>query len=431
VQLALRLLLGSGCLALLLAAAIFSLLNWRARTAARIVRANAELVLAARRSRRQDGLFEAVMDSVREGVIVVDQRGRLVHGNPTALALVGPDATARDLPPDHWQEEFGFHHVDGTPLPIDEEPISRALAGETVESAEILLRNEEHPSGVRLEVSAAPLDPSTGQAGVVSVLRDVTALRAHEAELLAYAGIVAHDLKSPLTSVNGYVELLEDELGEAEPDQTAVTDAVYRIKSGTARMRSLIDDLLAYATARDAPLDLTDFGLRSLVDEVVANRVGHLRSARGLLTPEVYVGALPVVRADRALLRQLLDNLVGNALKYTPRGQPARLDITARYDKPDWVLVEVADRGIGIPAGQHEVVFTGFHRAHPTSGYAGTGLGLAICQRVAERHGGSIAASDNPGGGARFCFAVPAGSAKRVQPSPASNPPRPRAAART
>jgi signal transduction histidine kinase len=128
--------------------------------------------------------------------------------------------------------------------------------------------------------------------------------------------------------------------------------------------------------------------------------------------PTFVVGALPWVRGDRPRIAQVINNLVGNALKYTAPGQPAHIEITATLTEPEAgaeprVDVRVGDRGIGIPAGQHTAIFTNLHRAHPSGGYRGTGLGLAICARIIERHGGQIHASDNPGGGTRVDFTLP------------------------
>jgi signal transduction histidine kinase len=108
------------------------------------------------------------------------------------------------------------------------------------------------------------------------------------------------------------------------------------------------------------------------------------------------------------MLRRVLDNLVGNALKYVPAGQVAKIDISATANGlPGWLRLDVADRGIGIPDTDKPHVFEAFHRARAHSGYAGTGLGLAICRRIMERHGGGIAVADNPGGGTRFQVTLP------------------------
>jgi len=115
---------------------------------------------------------------------------------------------------------------------------------------------------------------------------------------------------------------------------------------------------------------------------------------------------LPSVQADPVLVRQLIDNLVGNAIKYTaPEVVPA-LRITAGLDEA-MVTVRIVDNGIGIPEGQHDAIFGNFHRAHLNGGFVGTGLGLAICKRILERHGGTISATDNPAGGSCFTFTLP------------------------
>jgi signal transduction histidine kinase len=267
----------------------------------------------------------------------------------------------------------------------------------------------------------------TARARALSKVDLATAeLLAQQRELKAFAGVVAHDLKGPLTGMAGFAEILRDDLvGNSSPH---VTHGLDRISQGVERMRSLIDDLLAYATARDQSVQPQTVELQSVVADVISERTAHLRVAAGAdgrprPFPDVYIGPLPAVDADPAMVRQLLDNLIGNALKYTVPGQPARLDIAADEQPDGWVRVEVADRGIGIPADQHDRVFTTFHRAHATGSYDGTGLGLAICHRIVERHGGRIGVVDNPGGGSRFWFTLPL--AYRQAPAPGERRPTP------
>ncbi|GGM81115.1 ATP-binding protein [Dactylosporangium sucinum] len=241
-------------------------------------------------------------------------------------------------------------------------------------------------------------DPSGAAVGAVASWYDITALREQEADLRSFAAVAAHDLKSPLAAVAGYAELL------AEPEAPPFPAA--RIRAGVERMRRLIDDLLTYATARDAALQPVPIDLRAVVDETVSRHLEHAAARPDAVTPAVFVGPLPAVHADPVLLRQLLQNLIGNAVKYTPPGQTPRLDITASTGDGH-VCLTIADRGIGIPEGQHRAIFESFHRAHRDSPFPGTGLGLAICQRIATRHGGAITATDNPGGGARFHITLP------------------------
>jgi signal transduction histidine kinase len=276
----------------------------------------------------------------------------------------------------------------------------------------MLVRNPAHPEDRVISVSARPIESAAGERGAVAVFHDITDRKHVENELRGFAGVVAHDLKAPLAAIRGYAELIVEAL--ADPDPAAVADALRsagRVMAGADRMHTLIMELLDYTAARDATMRVEDVGLRELVDDVVTART-DAPDATGC-RPDVFVGALPRVRGDRVLLRQVLDNLLGNAIKYTPPGQAPRIDVTARVDGTGAVRVQVADRGIGIPDGEHAAVFDSFHRASNGTAMPGTGLGLAICRRIVERHGGHIEAMPNPGGGTIFVFTVPGAAAER------------------
>jgi hypothetical protein len=177
-------------------------------------------------------------------------------------------------------------------------------------------------------------------------------------------------------------------------------------------MRALIDDLLAYTTARDAVLSPAHCDLNSLVADIAAGRRDHAQST-GKAIPVFRFSELCAVDGDPVLVRQLMENLIGNAIKYTAPGVIPTITITTRADTPEpgMTRVEVTDNGIGIPTSQHAAVFGNFHRAHLDADYTGTGLGLAICKRIVERHGGTITASDNSTGqGTRITFTLPSAS---------------------
>ncbi|GAA3382200.1 ATP-binding protein [Cryptosporangium minutisporangium] len=392
---------------LLLALLVYVLASGRARARAQVAAATAELRRTERSTRQQAVLLQAVLNGVEDGIAVADADGSLVLLNPSAQATLAVPGSGD---PDDRQQ-YGIYRVDGiTPYPAEELPLRRALAGAAC-TDEFVVRNPARPDGVRVQVSAQPLDLGFDRHGALAVARDVTALRAYEADLVAFAGIAAHDLKAPLANVVGYLELAEDDLAEVrvlgrQPRAvTTALDHLTRVRTGTERMRRLIDDLLAYATARDAKLQLTDVDLTALVTEVLPLLVRPDR----VNTPHLVVRPLPVVRGDGALIRQLLTNLLGNAVKYTPPDETPRIAVRARpvSGAEGWIRIEIADHGIGIPSGQHAQIFHGFHRAHVGSGYPGTGLGLAICHRIVERHGGTIGAADNSGGGTVFWFTLP------------------------
>ena len=401
---------GGAALTLILAWLVYVLATGRSRARAQVQVATAELRTAEAESRRQAGLLGAIMASLGDGVGVVDANGRFLLHNPAAKALLGVDDDVQG--PQDWQQHYGLFRPDGrTPFPLEEMPLVRALRGESSDDVEMLVRNAARPDGILVSVDGRPLDASAGQPGAVAVFHDITELRQYETDLSVFAGVVAHDLKAPLAVMRGHCETAADELAEA-PDSPYVfeaREALGRIARSVDRMAGLIDTLLAYTTSKDAPLRRQRVALGPLVDEVVHGRTAHLRPDDAL-APDIYVGTMPEVDADPAMLRHVLDNLLGNSLKYVPAGRAARVDITAAAAEDGWARIEIADRGIGIPDADKPDIFESFHRAGTAAGYAGTGLGLAICRRIVERHGGTIGVADNPGGGTRFHFTLPLAS---------------------
>jgi len=409
---------GGLSLTLVLACLVWSLATGRSRARAQVRVATAELRTAEAESRRQAGLLGAIMSSLGDGVAVVDEAGAFLLLNPAARALLGvPDDVDG---PEGWQQHYGLYRPDGrTPFPVGEMPLVRALRGETSDGVEMIIRNAHRPDGILVSVDGQPLVANVADRhGAVAVFHDITELRRYETDLTVFAGVVAHDLKAPLAMIRGHCETASDELAGA-PDSPEVAEAraaLDRIDRNADRMAALIDTLLAYTTSRDAPLKLGTVPLGPLVAEVVEQRIERPRPG-GPPPPDCYVGPLPEVRADPAMLRHVVDNLIGNALKYVPAGRRARIDVTAQPGAPGWTRIEIADRGIGIPDEDKPNIFESFHRARTAAGYAGTGLGLAICRRIVERHGGAIGVADNPGGGTRFHFTLPlAGAGEQAGP---------------
>ncbi|MDI6102534.1 ATP-binding protein [Actinoplanes sp. NEAU-A12] len=398
---------GGLCLTLLLTMLVWVLATGRERAEARVRLATAELLAGEEQSHRQARLLTAVLDGISDGVGVVGPDGRFLLHNPAARRILGEGG--KSAGPGAWPDHSGLFRLDGVaPYPVEELPLTRALRGEDSDQVEMIVRNPLHPDGRVISVSARPIDTAAGERGAVAVFHDITDRKHVENELRGFAGVVAHDLKAPLTLVHGYAELIIEALAEPGAGPDAVEDALRsagKVISGADRMQNLITELLDYTAARDATMRIADVGLRELVDDVVTTRI----DAPGVpeAAPDVFVGCLPHVRGDRVLLRQVFDNLVGNAIKYTPPGQAPRIDVTAEVDDAGTVCVQVADRGIGIPDGEHAAVFDSFHRASNGRGTPGTGLGLAICRRIVERHGGRIEALPNPGGGTIFAFTLP------------------------
>jgi signal transduction histidine kinase len=240
-----------------------------------------------------------------------------------------------------------------------------------------------------------------------------------KADLSAFAGFAAHDLKAPLTVLSGYLELIK--AGVIDPKtvkEGELPEFCERAMRASRRMRSLVDSLLAFARAREArivpaPVQLEP-ALRDVIDLLMEQRDAESES-RPAPVITLYP-PFPAVHMDPEMLRQVLENLIGNAMKYVEPGTPALVEVRAALDGQQMVELVVADHGIGIPRDRREAVFGGFVRAH-AQGYAGSGLGLAICKRVVERHGGHIRVEENPGGGTRFIVQLPSAGNQEVNES--------------
>jgi signal transduction histidine kinase len=226
-------------------------------------------------------------------------------------------------------------------------------------------------------------------------------LREREAELAGFAASAGENLHAPLHTIAGYTDLLLEEVApQLDP---AARGFLERIGRSTGRMLRVVDELMSYTAAGDAALKL---------EPVDAHLVALDVAATAALTaadrPSVDVGDLPVVTADADLLRAVLDQLIGNAVKYVRPGTPATVTVSAAPSDDGWYRFEVADRGIGVPDEHRERVFHPFHRAPSAEGYPGSGLGLGLARRIIARHGGEIGVTGNPGGGSIFWFTLSA-----------------------
>ena len=370
---------------------------------AELAAGKARLAAEKEQAAQHAGLVDAIIDAMGDGLIVIDAEGRVLLSNPVAESLLGGRIHRGDRV--ICAAHYGLFHLDGRPVADGELPYARVMAGERIEKMDFVVRNPGITEDRTVSVTATSVARPEGNVAVI-VFHDVTAERRHADELAGFAGVVAHDLLNPLTTVEGWSDTVAELLDGEQPHIDMARDGLGRVTRAAGRMRGLINDLLAYATSRDGGIAPARVGLAEMVDDIITARC-DAAAAGGALVPVFTVGELAEVHADRVLTRQLLDNLIANAIKYTAPGVVPSLTVSS-VTRDGLVEVTLCDNGIGIPAGQHDAIFGNFHRAHRDSGYAGTGLGLAICKRIVERHGGVIGAADNPGGGSRFTFTLPA-----------------------
>ncbi|HYO67099.1 MAG TPA: ATP-binding protein [Archangium sp.] len=220
------------------------------------------------------------------------------------------------------------------------------------------------------------------------------------ADLEQFAYVASHDLPEPLRRVASYVQLLSRRYkGKLDAD----ADAFIRYAvDGATRMQALINDLLAYSRVGTRGKEPVPVPVP--LERSVERALSHLHLALRESGAEVEVEPLPWVKGDESQLAQLLQNLVGNAVKF--RGErPARIRVSAQQEG-DTVTVAVEDNGIGIEPQYYERIFAIFQRLHGKEEYPGTGIGLSICKKIVERHGGRIWVESTPGQGSTFRFTL-------------------------
>ncbi len=366
----------------------------------------------ARCDAERQEFINAVLETIDVAVVAADPSGHLTLFNRAARDWHGLDADP-SVDPSDFSDRYKLFRPDGEPMTMDEVPLLRALNGGRVDDAEMIIRN---PGRTAVHVSSsgrALTAPDGTPLGAVVAMNDVTRNRAQQAELAAtnaelqrsnteleqFAGVVSHDLAAPLGVVGGYLELLCD-LYEHGLDPQAVK-WIQSATRAVGRMQDLIEALLTYARAGNGPCRWQRADLTEAADQAVMDLRGAIRDSGAT----VLVGTLPVASCDPTLIRQLLQNLIGNGIKYRHPDRACRVRVDARRDGGEWV-VTVSDNGLGIPPSDRTRVFEMFTRID-RSGPAGHGVGLSTCQRIVERHGGRISAGAADGGGTVVTFTLP------------------------
>jgi light-regulated signal transduction histidine kinase (bacteriophytochrome) len=228
-------------------------------------------------------------------------------------------------------------------------------------------------------------------------------LEAANKELEAFSYSVSHDLRAPLRHIDGYLELLQESAGPALDAENL--QYLSNITHAARRMSVLIDDLLAFSRMGRQEMHNIPVDLSALVAEVIR---GFEPETEGR-DIDWHIAPLPVVAADRSMLRLVLVNLISNALKYTGKRPRARIEIGAQPGEPGETVVFVRDNGAGFDMRFQDKLFGVFQRLHRVDEFDGIGIGLANVFRIIARHGGRVWAQGQVGQGATFYFALPQG----------------------
>ncbi|HXG90459.1 MAG TPA: ATP-binding protein [Vicinamibacterales bacterium] len=349
------------------------------------------------------------MRTLRQPLLVLDADLRVVTGNPAFYSAFQLDATesAGKTVDTLGAGEWGVMHIadllknvirdDRELTAVEVRPVfgdmhlrrfllnARALQGLDGAPPMLLLAFEDVTEQRRL---ALALDAT------------VVELERRNRELQNFASIASHDLQEPLRKIQAFSDRLVTVCGDTLPADAR--DFVERITRAASRMSTLINDLLNLTKimTRGKPFQPT-----SLTDVATAV-LNDLEDAVTRSGASVTLDGLPVVNADPTQMRQLLQNLIGNALKFRDTTHPLVVAVSGSPLADGWRLT-VEDNGIGFASEYAERIFDPFERLHARSEYEGTGIGLALCRRIMERHGGTIFASSDGAGGARFDVTFP------------------------
>lgn len=352
-----------------------------------------------RASRALAARVQATLESIGDAVLVVDPSGLIVDANRAALRLYGLAAKEELLGPlVALVHRFALRAPDGSPFPPDRFPSLRALRGETVHRAPMILRRGDG-SDVHVEITAAPVvDAGEGPVRfAVAVLRDVTEVRRLDDMRDEFLATAAHEFKTPLAVIKAYGQLLQRRSGADAPALEAVVRQVDRLSR-------LVQQLLDVARLREGGPDLR-LGPYDLAEQVAAV-VERMRQHSGGHRLRVASTASVTVRADRSRVEQVLVSLIDNALKFSPQGGEVTVEVARTAGQ---AVVSVRDLGVGIAADRQTRLFERYYRAH--EGHAedrgGFGLGLDLAREIVSRHGGRVWFESQEGAGSTFHFSLP------------------------
>jgi PAS domain S-box-containing protein len=356
------------------------------------------------RKRKNDELvFQAkLLDNVHDAIVATDGDLNVTYWNKAAEAMLGwTEAEALGLPPQEILKRV-------VSKPSLEEALNKLREGKDLD-LEIALKHRSGHTVFSHTRTTALLDPDGDLIGTVSAIRDVTeyknveeALRRSNAELQQFAYVASHDLQEPLRMVTSYIGLLNKKFGD-ELNPQAKEYMSFAVE-GSVRMKVLINDLLTYSRIDSRPIVRENIDMNAVARTVTEDLHIAIRDSRA----EVIVNSLPTVCADGTQMKQLLTNLISNAVKFHADRSP-RVEVSAIICDND-IVFTVQDNGIGIDPRFEDKLFKMFSRLHTRDEYPGTGIGLAISKKIVERYGGRIWFESELGKGTTIFFTLPAHS---------------------
>jgi PAS domain S-box-containing protein len=344
--------------------------------------------------------YELILNSAGEGICGLDLEGKAIFVNPAAARMAGcpvPELISKT-------EDEIFGQSDG------DQP-------EVKPGERIIYRKDG--TMVPVEYIKTPLTENARVVGAVLMFKDITQRKRVEeaivrkaaelarsnAELEQFAFVASHDLQEPLRKIQAFGDRLKIKLHGTLPAEAQ--DYLDRMQSASARMRTLINDLLTFSRVIRSSSALVPVDLAKVTRDVLGDLEVRIEKSGALID----IGSLPVIEADPMQMHQLMLNLLGNALKFQPQNQRPVVKVSSRLYNTiaghQWCELTVTDNGIGFEEKYLDKIFAVFQRLHGRAEFEGTGVGLAVCRRITDRHHGSIDAKSQLGKGASFIISLP------------------------
>jgi two-component system phosphate regulon sensor histidine kinase PhoR len=372
--------------------------------------------------------LNTVINSIAEGVVLCDSQGRLVLANETAMALLSLEAVPFEQHVSEMVDFYSIRDMDNNPLPIEQLPMARALAGETFQDHRVKLHGVSGDNSV-MSFSGAPIRAGAQNIeGAVVVFRDITARERRERAKDDFLAVAAHELRNPLAAVRSYADLLlRREQQRTESNDSRDLHGLHVLSQQVTHMLRMVDNLLDVSRLDAGQVDLQSecIDLVSLAEQVLDQQRPVAADHELILDTEhneIWLAC------DALRVRQILTNLVSNAVKYSPAGKSVHVHIGVRRVECETAvggdiadtdypaeeghapayeaLIRVSDQGRGIAHDQQTRLFQRFYRAK-RPGADGLGLGLYLSREFVEMHGGQIRVESTEGQGSTFLVTLP------------------------
>lgn len=353
-----------------------------------------------KRINMQEHQLEVVLRAIPDPLFVLDENGRILLANATAVPLIGKQEPQKLL----GQRLTDFTEVDSALVPVQQ--IIKEIEESPLNSGtnwSFETRSEARKQDFQVSMSAWE-DREQDLMGYIVVMHDVTTLRDLHRFKDEMLRIATHDLRSPLSLIVGYTDLI----GMDTPDPNSpVHEYVSVIRKSTERMSDLVEELLRVERIRSSPLELHEqIDVQKLIKVVIVNMRPLAEQQHLQFETQLDLDDVPGIMADPVLIRQTMENLIGNAIKYTP--DSGKVTVKAFAEKGQFHFV-VEDTGVGIPKDALPYIFNSFFRVRnkATEKISGVGLGLSLVKTVIERHNGQVWVESEEGKGSQFGFKIP------------------------